>query len=323
VKNEDTLLEELAQVARDEDPLEDPRWDALARGALTAEEEAELLAQAEGSAEKQRALEAFKPLDERARDRFTDQILASLGEGSQTKPHSPPLEGSAEVSGSALAGSSHAQGEAARGAPEDARCAPEDARPASNVVPFRPKRRVISGLLAAAPLVAAAAAVFFFLRPVRSPAVPSYELMVAGGEQVQRSTPDAPPSEVRRLGPGSSLTLTLRPATRVEGPVAVRGALAPVSATGTLERGGSRVWSPPITITPEGAVRITGTKEALFQSVPAGTWEILVAVGRSEALPSGADALVDAAARASEPRSDDAVRVLRARVLLHDGDARP
>jgi hypothetical protein len=317
VKKEDTLLDELARVARDEDPLRDPRWDALAKGELTEEQEAELRAEAEGSAIKQRALEAFQPLDERARDRFADQIMASLGEAPRGEPPPSPVKGSAEVSRSASPSSPR---EVARDAPMDD--APLASPLASNIVPFRSRRRALTALLAGAPLVAAAAALFFLFRQVQSPGVPSYELMVAGGERVERSTPDAAPSETRRLGPGSSLTLTLRPATSVEGAVAVRGALVPVSAAGTLDRG-ARAWSPPVTITPDGVARVTGTKEALFPGVPAGTWEIILAVGRAEALPSGADALADAAAKAGEPGSDDAVRVLRARVVLHDGDARP
>jgi hypothetical protein len=62
----DRLLRELGDLARSETKAEearfDDRWDRLAAGTLTAEEEAELKALAESSPEYREAYEAFRPL---------------------------------------------------------------------------------------------------------------------------------------------------------------------------------------------------------------------------------------------------------------------
>ena len=62
----DRLLKELGDLARQQDEAErarfDERWDRLAAGTLTAEEEAELKALAEASPEDREAYEAFRPL---------------------------------------------------------------------------------------------------------------------------------------------------------------------------------------------------------------------------------------------------------------------
>src|SRR5437764_11291310 len=63
---EDQLLKELGALARREEEAEksrlDERWDRLAAGTLTAEEDAELKALAASSPEAREAYEAFRPL---------------------------------------------------------------------------------------------------------------------------------------------------------------------------------------------------------------------------------------------------------------------
>src|SRR5947209_19726504 len=62
----DRLLRELGDLARSETEAEqdrfDERWDRLAAGTLTAEEDAELKALAESSPEAREAYEVFRPL---------------------------------------------------------------------------------------------------------------------------------------------------------------------------------------------------------------------------------------------------------------------
>src|SRR4051812_40067629 len=63
---DDLLLKELGKLARREEEAEsarfDERWDRLAAGTLTAEEEAELKAFAESSPEARETYQAFRPL---------------------------------------------------------------------------------------------------------------------------------------------------------------------------------------------------------------------------------------------------------------------
>jgi hypothetical protein len=76
--NEDRLLRELGHLAREEEGAEkarlDERWDRLAAGTLTAEEEAELLALAETSDEAREAYEAFRPLGPEFQARVVERI---------------------------------------------------------------------------------------------------------------------------------------------------------------------------------------------------------------------------------------------------------
>jgi hypothetical protein len=78
--NEDRLLHELARLERAEDETGrdrlDERWDRLAAGTLTAEEEAELRALAETSPEAREAYEAFRPLGAAFQARVVDALAA-------------------------------------------------------------------------------------------------------------------------------------------------------------------------------------------------------------------------------------------------------
>lgn len=78
--NEDRLLRELGHLAKEEDGAErarfDERWDRLAAGTLTAEEEAELRALAETSPEAREAWEAFRPLGPEFQARVVEKIAA-------------------------------------------------------------------------------------------------------------------------------------------------------------------------------------------------------------------------------------------------------
>jgi hypothetical protein len=88
----------LADLTREEREAEaarlDERWDRLAAGELTAEEEAELRALAETSPEAREALEAFRPLGPDFEARVVDAVAAELAaqapEPERREPRSQP-----------------------------------------------------------------------------------------------------------------------------------------------------------------------------------------------------------------------------------------
>ncbi len=90
--NEDRLLRELGDLARQEDEAErarfDERWDRLAAGTLTAEEEAELKALAGSSPEAREAYEAFRPL---GADFQARMVAAAQAEIQEPRPRVLPF----------------------------------------------------------------------------------------------------------------------------------------------------------------------------------------------------------------------------------------
>jgi hypothetical protein len=128
-----------------------------------------------------------------------------------------------------------------------------------------PKRNRAALLLA--PAAAAVAAGLMLLRlHFEPPAVPAYSL------------PPAAASSVTPLARGGSFVLDLRPQTPVVGAVAARGFL--------LQGDQVTPWDPPFSVDVDGTVHIAGTVDVLFKGVPAGVWEVAVAVGRPEMLPT-------------------------------------
>jgi hypothetical protein len=60
-----------------------------------------------------------------------------------------------------------------------------------------------------------------------------------------------------------------------------------IGARGFLLRGDEvRPWDPPFQVARDGSVHLAGPVDTLFQGVPPGTWELAVAVGRPENLPT-------------------------------------
>src|SRR5690349_2865096 len=82
---EDELLKELGDLARREQEAElaflDERWDRLAAGTLSAEEDAELRALAASSPEIGEVYEAFRPLGADFQARVTEAATAELARG--------------------------------------------------------------------------------------------------------------------------------------------------------------------------------------------------------------------------------------------------
>jgi hypothetical protein len=107
-----------------------------------------------------------------------------------------------------------------------------------------------------------------------------------------------PGPDVRTLAHGDEFSITLRPAASVDGAVGVRAFL--------LRGDEVRGWDPPFAAHRDGSLTIGGPVDTLFSGVPSGRWDVAVAVGRPEVLPTaprdilrarGRDAGVDAAWR--------------------------
>ncbi|WP_437739296.1 hypothetical protein WMF39_26525 [Sorangium sp. So ce1504] len=315
--NDDDLLKALARAAREHDRASDPRWSARALGTLEAGERDALEAEAQRSPEDREAWEASRPLDGEARARIADRILAGL--------QASAGERGAETGGAA-AEAAEAEGAAAAAGAEAAGPPPPGQRAAAarggQVLPLPRKPGRAPWRIAATALAAAAAAVLVVRLSLEGDRhhprgllddpgavamlpVPAYAMTLAGGEVRERSASSGADATAR-LGPGSRLEITLRPATRVDGPVAVRAFL--------IQGETARPWDVHADLSEQGAARIEGDTETLFPGVPEGEWEIAIAIGRPAALPDSAAGLADA--RPSEEEKDNKFRILRFNVLL-------
>ncbi len=107
------------------------------------------------------------------------------------------------------------------------------------------------------------------------------------------------------LTAGGQFDMELRPLAPVVGAIAARGFL--------LRGDQVRPWDPSFSVDGDGTVHISGPVDVLFAGVPPGSWEIAVAVGRPETLPTAPNDVLRA--RAAQP---DAVswRLVRERVVL-------
>ena len=87
-----------------------------------------------------------------------------------------------------------------------------------------------------------------------------------------------------------------------------------VAARGFLLRGDEvQAWDPPFTVDRDGTIRLDGPVEALFAGVPPGPWDIAVAVGRPETLPTAPRDVL----RARDAGAGDAAwRLVREHVVL-------
>jgi hypothetical protein len=76
--NGDDLLTQLAKAKREEDAsADDPRWEKLARGELSAAEDAELRARAETEPEVALLYEAYRPLSAQVKERIAARIASA------------------------------------------------------------------------------------------------------------------------------------------------------------------------------------------------------------------------------------------------------
>jgi hypothetical protein len=125
--------------------------------------------------------------------------------------------------------------------------------------------------VAIVPVAALVAAGLVYLRlRVQPPTVPAYSLVSVTGEVDARGA--------RAGTPPASFDIEVRPASPVQGAVGARAFL--------LQGDEVHAWDPPFSVAGDGTVRITGAAARLFAGFAPGTWDVALAVGRPELLPT-------------------------------------
>lgn len=152
------------------------------------------------------------------------------------------------------------------------------------------KGKLVALLLVPAALVVSLVLLALRLR-LEPPTVPTYALVGDAGAITARH--------------GERFELTMVPAAQSAGAV---------SARAFLLRGDTvRPWDPPFTVVRDGTVTLSGTVDALFEGVAPGEWEIAIAVGRPETLPTAPRDVILARDAGAEGR---AWRLVRQRIIL-------
>jgi hypothetical protein len=152
----------------------------------------------------------------------------------------------------------------------------------------------------------AAAVALFLFRP-RPPAVlPEYESAFDGGQRAERAAADATnqdENEAIVLGSDAHFSFTFRPRANVTGPVAARA---------LVQRGDeTRLLRLVPEVSANGAVRLAGSGQQVFDDLPRGAWTLLLVAGRPSQITS------DAAALAQLARDPGAgVRSARRKIIL-------
>jgi hypothetical protein len=137
-----------------------------------------------------------------------------------------------------------------------------------------PERRNLTAVALVLSAVVMASALIAMRNHFQPPKVPRYE---AAGD-LQAGVRDAEPAQEKVVRGGGQFEMELRPESRVAGAVGARAFL--------LRRDEVRAWDPPYSVAVDGVVRISGPVDALFAGIPRGQWEVAVAVGRPEVLPT-------------------------------------
>jgi hypothetical protein len=109
------------------------------------------------------------------------------------------------------------------------------------------------------------------------------------------------------LEPGGEFEMVVAPASPVKGAIGARAFL--------LRGSEVRPWKVPAAVGLDGSVRIAGPVDTLFAGVPAGNWEIAVAVGRPEVLPTAPRDIATSASTTTDVRPT-AWRAVRERIRL-------
>lgn len=185
---------------------------------------------------------------------------------------------------------------ASRNAPERATTAPKG----------EPTGGVVRRLYYVVPALAAAAAIVLFVSFRSSPAIPEYALTVQSASETRASPHLAASNEPVRLHASSTLDVVLRPKEPLAGAVGVRAVLV---------RGAKTIpWAPAAEVASGGAVRIRGRVDTIVPEA-SGSWEIVIAVARPDALPSDAE-LARRATSGDEADTDHRVRYARAKIEI-------
>ncbi|HET9767158.1 MAG TPA: hypothetical protein VFS60_09935 [Thermoanaerobaculia bacterium] len=250
MNEDDLLLRELGQLARDEAESErarwDERWDRLAAGTLGAEEDAELRRLAVASPEAGEAYEAFRPLGAEFHAAVATAIAA------QATGAAEPTTAAARVADRG--------GAAANG---------------GKLLPFPVRRLAVWGTAVGAATAAMVAMLVRILVPLAP--LPVYSIAeISGASRTTRGEL----IEAPRFAPGDRCQVVLQPATAVPRAGSLR-------AEAFLVGGGElRPWEVKGEVVEStGAVRVSGR---LAPELPAGTWTLWLIVGRKGTLPDAA-----------------------------------
>ena len=129
----------------------------------------------------------------------------------------------------------------------------------------RTKGRSVAPLIVVGVAVLGAAALLLLRMRIEPPTVPPYAL----------AEDDAGAAVLRA---GATFRMVATPKGIVTGAVGARGFLV---------RGEDvRPWEPVFAVDRDGTIHVEGAVEALFAGVPPGAWDVAVAVGRPETLPT-------------------------------------
>ena len=102
---------------------------------------------------------------------------------------------------------------------------------------------------------------------IQPPTIPPY-----------RIAPSASAGQEPELRPGDRFTLTLEPVGQLTGAITGRGFL--------LQGDQVRPFEPEFLVDRDGTIHVAGDVSKLFAGVPPGEWEVEIAVGRPETLPT-------------------------------------
>jgi hypothetical protein len=128
----------------------------------------------------------------------------------------------------------------------------------------RRERPAALAILLVPAAIAASGALLLLRLHFQPPTVPAYALAGSNDEVA--------------IPPGGQFELEARPSAPVTGAVGARAFL--------LRGDELRPWDPPFRVSRDGSIRIAGAVDALFANVPRGRWEVVIAVGRPETLPT-------------------------------------
>lgn len=170
----------------------------------------------------------------------------------------------------------------------------------------KPPARSRAALLVVPAAVAVTGALLAMRLHFQPPTVPVFAL-VRQDAHAGQAAQGAQETEVVH---GGHFELEARPASPVTGAIGARAFLLRGSAAGREVR----PWDPPFLVARDGSVRISGNVDSLFAAVPAGSWELAVAIGRPETLPTAPNDILRA--EGSEGSGTAAWRLVRERVRL-------
>jgi hypothetical protein len=153
------------------------------------------------------------------------------------------------------------------------------------------RRGKLVALLLVPAAVAVAGGLLLLRLRLEPPTVPGFAIAGDGG--------------VTTVSRGEMFEMKVAPGAPVEGAIGARAFL--------LRGDEVRPWTAPYVVALDGTVTVSGPVDVLFDGVPPGEWEVAIAVGRPEALPTAPRDIL----RARDAGADDAAwRLVRQRVAI-------